>query len=363
MGKIKINTFLTVVFLIFLANQTVWGAPDIAPPLKPLQPTTSNNASAASGYGNRMTPLVLAAQMAGPAIVGVTNKGEITDSLNRKIEFEGAGSGVIFDSAGYIVTNYHVVENARELTVHFADGKTAKGVIAGTDPATDLAVIKVDLGNRPAATFGDSDTLLIAEPVIAIGNPLGLELRGSVTAGVISALNRTIEIDDRRFKLIQTDAAINPGNSGGALVNADGQVIGINSAKVAISGVEGLGFSIPINTVKNVVQALKKNGKILRAFIGMKLIDKIAAARLGAVLEIDKGILILDVTAAGPAEKSGISAGDVLISLADQEINSIADLHEFLDGQPIGSTVMAKLMRNKALLIVPVTLESAPNAR
>jgi len=363
MCRVKKRVVSTLALLILLANQTVWGAPNITSAVEPLQPETNNNAPAISVSGNRLTPLVIAAQMAGPAVVGVTNKGEITDSLNRKIEFEGAGSGVIFDSAGYIVTNYHVVENARELTVYFADGKMAKGAIVGTDPATDLAVIKVDLGNRPAATFGDSDTLMIAEPVIAIGNPLGLELRGSVTAGVISALNRTIEIADRRFKLIQTDAAINPGNSGGALVNADGQVIGISSAKVSVSGVEGLGFAIPINTVKTIAQTLIKNGRIFRAFIGLKLIDKLVAASLGATFNIDKGVLVLEVTAGGPAQKANVTAGDILLSLDDQEINSIADLHDFLDKQPIGSTVMVKLMRKKNLLIVPVTLESAPNAR
>lgn len=366
LGFKKIGATLTVIGIL-MTNQTAWSGPFI--PLTVIstqaKPNTNNrsNAFAMSVSANRLTPMVMAAKMVGPAVVGVTNKGVITDPFNRKIEFEGAGSGVIFDSLGYIVTNYHVVENARELTVHFADGKTAMGTIVGTDPATDLAVIKVNVGNLFAASFGDSDTLMIAEPVIAIGNPLGLEFKGSVTAGVISALNRSLEIDDRRFKLIQTDAAINPGNSGGALVNSDGQVIGINSAKIVVAGVEGLGFAIPINTVKPIVQELIQNGKIVRAYIGLSMIDKPSAARLGEVLAIDKGILVVRVAGGGPAEKASISFGDILLSLDDQELNSIADLRAFLDKQPIGKIVMVKLLRHNNLLIMPVMLESAPNAR
>ena len=352
-----------IMLLVLFAGQTAWCAPMIAQPVKPLQSAASINTPVVLVSGNRMTPLVIAAQMAGPAVVGVTNKGEIMDPYNKKIEFEGTGSGVIFDSAGYIVTNFHVVENARELTVHFADGKIAAGVIVGTDPATDLAVIKVDMRNLPVALFGDSDTLMVAEPVIAIGNPLGMELKGSVTAGVISALNRTIEIDDHRVNLIQTDAAINPGNSGGPLVNADGQVIGINSSKIVVSGVEGLGFSIPINTVTPIIHELIRNGRIVRAYIGLSLVDKSIAARLGRVLIIDKGIYVANAATGGPAEKAGISAGDILLSLDDQELNSVADLREFLEKQPIGSSIMVKLLRQNNLLVVPVILEVAPNAR
>ena len=163
------------------------------------------------------------------------------DFFNRTQLMErGTGSGVIYDKAGYIATNNHVVEGASEIIVSLPDGRTVKGKVLGADAVTDLAVVKIDADNLTVATFGDSDTLQVGEPAIAIGNPLGLEFRGSVTAGVISALNRSIEVGERKFNLIQTDAAINPGNSGGALVNADGEVVGINSAKVAVSGVEGL---------------------------------------------------------------------------------------------------------------------------
>ena len=199
----------------------------------------------------RNTAVVRAAQAVGPAVVGIVNKAYSRDYYNSKVLVEqGTGSGVIFDANGYIATNNHVVENAQELVVSLADGRVLTGRVLGADPVTDLAVIKVDATGLPAAAFGDSDSLLVGEPAIAIGNPLGLEFKGSVTAGVISALNRSLEIGERKLKLIQTDAAINPGNSGGALVNADGAVIGINSAKISVQGVEGIGFAIHVNTAR-----------------------------------------------------------------------------------------------------------------
>ncbi|MPL58445.1 putative serine protease HtrA [bioreactor metagenome] len=165
------------------------------------------------------------------------------------------------------------------MKIDLADGRTFNGKVLGVDPATDLAVVKVDTTGLPTAVLGDSDGLLIGEPAIAIGNPLGMEFRGSVTVGVISALNRSIEIGERKFKLIQTDAAINPGNSGGALVNADGVVVGINSAKIAVAGVEGIGFAIPINTARPILQSVIEKGRVVRAYLGVGVLDRNTAAR------------------------------------------------------------------------------------
>ena len=205
----------------------------------------------ASLSGARNTPIVAAAKKVGPAVVGITNKAYVRDIFNRvQLTERGTGSGVIYDKSGLIATNNHVVEGASEIIVSLTDGRSVKGKVLGADAATDLAVVKIDENNLPVADFGDSSTLQVGEPAIAIGNPLGLEFRGSVTAGVISALNRSIQLGERKFDLIQTDAAINPGNSGGALVNAEGEVVGINSAKIAVSGVEGIGFAIPINSAK-----------------------------------------------------------------------------------------------------------------
>ena len=235
------------------------------------QQTAANQANLSDA---RNTPAVRAAKVVGPAVVGITNKAVARDWFNNPVETEGVGSGVIFKNDGgdsYIVTNNHVISGAKELIVSLPDGKSLKGKLVGADEVTDLAVVKVSSGKLPTAKFGDSDKIVVGEPAIAIGNPMGLEFQGSVTSGVISALNRTLDISDKRVKLLQTDAAINPGNSGGALVNADGEVIGINSAKVAANGVEGMGFAIPINTVQNIIDQLMDKGYVARPYLGVSV--------------------------------------------------------------------------------------------
>ncbi len=308
----------------------------------------------------RNTPVVRAAQAVGPAVVGITNKAYARDLFDRQMAVQGTGSGVIFDANGYIATNNHVVQDAQEIIIALPDGRTLPGKVLGTDPVTDLAVVKIEASGLPAATFGDSDGIAVGEPAIAIGNPLGLEFSGSVTAGVISALNRSIEIGDRRFKLIQTDAAINPGNSGGALVNADGAVIGINSAKIAAAGVEGIGFAIPINSARPILQSLIDKGRVVRAYLGIGLLDKNLIAQYGYNVTIDKGVYVAKVDKAGPAAAAGIAEGDVIVSVGGTEVNSVADLRSIIDAEQVGSAVAIGLMRNGAPMTVNVTLEEMP---
>ncbi len=309
----------------------------------------------------RNTAIVRAAQAVGPTVVGITNKAYARDFFNRKVLVEqGTGSGVIFDANGYIATNYHVVQNAQEIVVSLSDGRTFNGKVIGTDPATDLAVVKIDAAGLPVAVLGDSDSLMVGEPAIAIGNPLGLEFRGSVTAGVISALNRSIEIGERKFKLIQTDAAINPGNSGGALVNADGVVVGINSAKISVAGVEGIGFSIPINTARPILQSIIEKGRVIRAYLGVGVLDKNSAAKYGYELDIDQGVYVANVAAGGPAAKAGIREGDIILKVAGSETNSVAELRSVVDGQPVGSKVDVVIQRGDKTVTVKVLLEEMP---
>ena len=319
-------------------------------------------AAQASVSDARNTAIVKAAQTVGPAVVGITNKAYARDFYNRKTVVEqGTGSGVIFDEQGYIATNYHVVQGAKELVVSLSDGRVLNGKVVGVDQATDLAVVKVDDKNLPVATFGDSDTLMVGEPAIAIGNPLGLEFRGSVTAGVISALNRSLEIGDRKYKLIQTDAAINPGNSGGALVNADGMVIGINSAKISVSGVEGMGFSIPINTVRPILQSIIDKGRVVRAYLGVGVIDAKLAERYGYDISLDKGLVVAKIFPGGPADKSGICKGDIILKVAGTEVNTVADLRGVLDSNEVGQTVEVLLVRNGQNITSQVKLEEMPS--
>ena len=309
----------------------------------------------------RNTPIVAAAKKVGPAVVGITNKAYVRDFFNRvQLTERGTGSGVIYDKAGYIATNNHVVEGASEIIVSLPDGRTFKGKVLGADAVTDLAVVKIDADNLTVADFGDSDSLQVGEPAIAIGNPLGMEFRGSVTAGVISALNRSIEIGERKFNLIQTDAAINPGNSGGALVNADGEVVGINSAKIAVSGVEGIGFAIPVNTAKPILDELAHKGRVARPYLGASLMDKDIAARYGFEIDLHGGIYLVKVVAGSPAAKAGIRPGDIILSFNGSKVASAVDLRKKLSECKVGDRVDVQIWRNDQTQNVVVVLEEVP---
>ena len=309
----------------------------------------------------RNTPVVQAAKKVGPAIVGITNKAVGRDWFNRQVEVDkGTGSGVIFKSDGYIVTNNHVVDGAKELTVALADGRTLKAELVGADPYTDLAVIKVDATDLPTAEFGDSDDIMVGEPAIAIGNPMGLEFQGSVTAGVISALNRTLNVGENRVKLLQTDAAINPGNSGGALVTADGKVIGINSAKLAATGVEGMGFAIPVNTVKPIIDQLINKGHVTYPYLGLGVLDKQTAAQAGYQLNLDAGVIVMQVESGGPADNAGIRPRDVILKIDGKETNTVADLRAAISEHSVGDTVTITVQRGSQTSDVEAALAEAP---
>ena len=308
----------------------------------------------------RNTPVVRAAKAVGPAVVGITNKAVARDWFNNPVETEGVGSGVIFRKDGYIVTNNHVISGAKEIIVSLSDGRSLKGKLIGTDEFTDLAVVKVDADDLPTAVFGNSDNIVVGEPAIAIGNPMGLEFQGSVTVGVISALNRTLDISDKRVKLLQTDAAISPGNSGGALVNADGEVIGINSAKVAANGVEGMGFSIPINTVQIIINELIEKGYVARPYLGVSVFDPQTAARYGYQLNLDKGVYIFQLVLNGPCGKAGFQRGDIILEINGEEVNSVAELRNKIASYHVGDTVTITYDRNDKKHKTDVVLEEMP---
>ena len=295
------------------------------------------------------------ANKVGPSVVGIkVVRNTVNTVLKRTVAEEFQGSGIILTEDGYIVTNYHVVsdadirnENAKnnELTVFLPDGEEVEAKYIGGDSSKDIAVIKINKNNLDPAILGDSANLKVGEIAVAIGNPLGIEFAGSVTGGYISALNRTIELDSDMFNLIQTDAAINPGNSGGALVNSFGEVIGINTAKISISGVEGLGFAIPINDVKPIVSDLIQYGYIKgKAFIG--IVGRDITEEMALWYEMPAGVYVLSVNEGFSADIAGIQKSDIIIELAGEKVVSMKELETIKNKYLAGDKISIKYIRN-----------------
>ena len=270
---------------------------------------------------------------------------------------QGAGSGVIISKDGYIVTNNHVVSGATSLKVTTTDGTEYDSSVVGKDSQTDLAVIKVDANNLQAATLGDSDILQVGDPAIAIGNPLG-ELGGTVTTGIISATDRQITIDDETMTLLQTDAAINPGNSGGGLFNADGNLIGIVNAKESSTGIEGLGFAIPITPAQDIITELMENGSVTsRPALNVSLYDY-TLKNQGQYSKYEDGCYIVQIVKNGAADKAGLKQNDRILSFDGEQIQSTSDVKNVLKKHKIGDTVKMVVERDSKKITVEITLQA-----
>jgi serine protease Do len=273
----------------------------------------------------------------------------------------GSGSGVIVSKDGYIITNNHVVKEAGEngILVTLLDKREFKAKVIGTDANTDLAVIKIEANDLPTMSFGNSDQVQVGQWVLAIGNPLGLNY--TVTAGIVSAMGRNIGINGGGYGIevfIQTDAAINPGNSGGALVDINGQLVGINSAIKSNNGFyQGYGFAIPVNLVKSVISELIKNGKVSRGYIGVQIqqIDETMAKALG--LDKSKGVLIQSVQKGGAGEDAGLKDGDVILSVEGKEVNAPNELQVIIGSHHPGETVKLVVFRDGKTIDKEVTLK------
>jgi serine protease Do len=285
------------------------------------------------------------AKKVGPAVVGIsaTTAGSPDPFGLSGGTSESQGSGIIFSEDGYVLTNYHVIDGAdpNAIKVILNNKKAVKAKIVNYDEENDLAVLKItDKTDIPGvAQFGDSDSLQVGELAVAIGNPLGEDLSGSVTVGVISALNRQIAVGGVKHTLIQTDAAINPGNSGGPLVNSKGDVIGINSAKMGGDGVEGLGFSIPINLVKPKLEALTK--PLLK--IGISGVE--ITSDMSKQYKLPIGIYIQDVTQFSAADRAGVQKGDVILKFDGETVKTVSDLNRIKAKHKIGDTVKIEISR------------------
>ncbi|SIR31878.1 serine protease Do [Priestia flexa] len=320
------------------------------------------------------TDITKAVNQVNEAVVGVVNIQQGESFWNESGQDAGTGSGVIYKKQGnkaFIITNHHVIQGAQQIEVSLYDGSRVPARALGSDELMDLAVIEIDAEHvTKIASYGDSDKLKVGEPVIAIGNPLGLQFSGSVTQGVVSGVNRVIPQDlnsdgspDWQAEVIQTDAAINPGNSGGALINIDGRLIGINSMKIAQQEVEGIGLAIPINMARPVVDDLEKYGEVRRPYLGVGTLSlsEISGYHLKETLKLPKdvvnGVAVLNVAAGSPADKAGLKEYDVIVALDGEDIKDLVGLrkHLYIDKE-IGDSMEVTFYRQGKKQTVTVKL-------
>ena len=383
--------FLKSVFIPFVSGVvgcavvvgTCFGVPSIRANILGTDNSTSNfsSSSEANGYvsqtslSNYSDTAVYAANKILPSIVGITVEYNVNSLISmfgnrgQSSTATASGSGIIISEDGYILTNNHIVSSssdsdfyevssATKVTVKlFNDETEYEAEIVGTDEQTDLAVIKIDKTDLPKAEFADSDNIKVGEFAMAVGNPLGMQ--SSITCGVISAVNREItDSDGITYNLIQTDAAINAGNSGGALVNSEGQVIGVNTLKLQGDGIEGMGFAIPINSTEDVTSQLIEYSKVRRPYIGitgMDLDEETAKAN-----DLVVGIYVKAIDDFSAAEKAGIKPGDVIIEADGQKITTMDELNEIKNKHQIGDEMTVKVNRNGQERDITITLDEQP---
>ncbi|HEY9816751.1 MAG TPA: HhoA/HhoB/HtrA family serine endopeptidase [Candidatus Obscuribacterales bacterium] len=349
-------------------------------PAEPISPSIA-------AVNNNPNFIADAVEKVGPAVVRINASRRVTSALpdglpnplrrffeddslplpEERIQ-EGTGSGFILSADGQLITNAHVVEGADTVDVTLKDGRTFQGEVLGTDPVTDIAVIKIDAVDLPTVTLGDSETLIPGQWAIAIGNPLGLD--NTVTAGIISATGRSssqIGIPDKRVRFIQTDAAINPGNSGGPLLNDRGEVIGINTAIRA--NAQGLGFAIPIETALRVAQQLVETGRVEHPFLGIQMIDLDANTKTqlsnDPSIQIDddleEGVVIIKVMPNTPADNAGLRTGDVILSMNDVSVTTAADVQAQVESSGVGEDIEIGINRNGEMETISVRTGTMPD--
>ena len=328
--------------------------PQLDPPQwsAPAPTATTPPASAPVEAGPAESAIVAAARQVTPSVVSV-----------RPVGGQGMGSGVIVASNGYIITNNHVVKGAEQARITLATGREIVGRVLGTDPSVDIGIVKIDESNLPAAPVGDSDRIEVGQQVIAIGNPLGFER--TVTAGIISATNRNLRGEGAVLdNLLQTDADINPGNSGGPLVDRQGRVIGINTAVVQPPyGTGGLGFSVPINTAKEVLDDIVKHGRVIRPWLGLSYVEVTPEMAREFRLPTQQGAIVANVTPNGPAARAGMKAEDIIVAMGGTEIRNAGDLRGALRNREPGNRLEITVMRGTERQNLTVELGEAPPTR
>jgi serine protease Do len=293
------------------------------------------------------------------SVVGIDSTRLTRDFRYGMVPVEGQGSGVIIDSRGIIVTNNHVIDESARVQVNLKDGRTFVGEVIGADPATDVALVKVQGENLPFAVLGDSEKLKVGQIVLAIGNALGLPGAPTVSMGLIGALGRPLPGTDFVVEgLIQTDAAINPGNSGGPLADLDGKVIGMNTAMIPFA--QGMGFAIPSETIKRIMDQITRHGRVVRPWLGISGMDvnKFVARRYN--LAVEQGVLLAEVLQEGPARDAGLRVGDIVVKMGDTKVEGMKSLVGALSHLTIGEEVSLQFVRNGTSYETKLRLRETP---
>lgn len=307
--------------------------------------------------------IVDAVEKVSKSVVNIASVRMVQDQLFRVFPVEGVGSGIIVDGKGFILTNNHVVDEAQKLRITLKDGNVFNGVVVGTDEVTDLAVVRVD--SKEALSFarlGNSDQLKIGEIVIAIGNPFGLTGGPTVTAGIVSALNRSLQFESGALELIQTDAAINPGNSGGPLVNTNGEVIGINTAKMPYA--QGIGFAVPVNTARVIVKDLMESGRITnRPWIGIATIKITRQLAQYYRLPTNDGVLIAQVESQSPADYADLRKGDIVEAIDGKKITDPSQMSSNIRKRSINEKIIMTINRYGRRFDCQIQLLARPSGR
>lgn len=324
-----------------------------------------------------VSPASVIAKNVGPAVVGITNTFSVRDFFNKEYNEKSSGSGIIFDETDdkiFIVTNEHVISgnsftSQQSIVVTLLGDQKVEATVVGVDTETDLAVLSVDkkgmseesINNIVVAKFGDSSQLQVGELAVAIGNPLGEQFSNSVTQGIISGLDRKVKTTDRVYTVIQTDAAINNGNSGGALVNSKGEVIGINTLKASESGVEGMGFAIPTNIAKPIIEELMNKGYISRPYLGI-VMEGTVTKQLSEIYGVPAGVMVESVVQGSSAANAGIQSGDIITAFNGETITSTEQLSQLIKGHKVGDKVVIEIVRNgKNRMNLNVELQESQN--
>ncbi len=291
------------------------------------------------------------------SVVEISTEYTTTSTWMTQYVYKGAGSGVILSEDGYIVTNNHVIENATKITVKLHSGDEYEAQLIATDPQTDIAVIKINATDLSAAVLGNSSALTQGDQIVLVGNPLGA-LGGSVSEGIISALDRDITVNNQTMVLLQTDAAVNPGNSGGGMFNMYGELIGIVNAKSEGSDIDNIGFAIPIDTAKNVIEQLLSYGYVQnRPYLGLTMIDINDRSTATSYRVSEYGVYVLKAASSSNAAKAGVKSGDRIISVNGTEVSSTSDVNTIINAMSVGDEVTLQLSRSGSKISVTFSLD------